>query len=540
MNSIVASIPTGAAPTGIGVDDSNGLIYVTNAYDDNVTVINGSTNKPAANVPAGDFPQSVAVDTGNNDAYVVNDLSNNVTVISISSSKVAANMEVGAVPYGAVFDGASESVFVTNEGSGSLSIIGPPTYTASFSESGLPSGTNWSVALNGTKLSSESSTIAFVSLTNDTYSFTVGAVAGYTASPKSGNVTVNGANVTKAITFEPVPHPGHSVTFTETGLPSGTTWSVTFNGTLSHSATASIVFGNMSNGTYPFTVTVVPGYVAAPSSGNVPVSGANVSETITFAQSPPGKYSVTFTETGLPAGTGWSVTFRGATNTSSTASIVVNDVVNGTYPFAVGTVAGYTASPASGSVVVSGADAAKAITYTPLPPGRYSVEFTETGLPSATNWSVTFNDTLAWSDTTSIVFNGLINGTYSFTAGAVANYNASPSAGSIVVNGSSAARTIAFSSTMSSGGGGGSNVWLIVVVVVVVVVAAIVGLILIMRRRRGRTPVAPPAQGPPAQAPPAPGGAPQAPPQGYLPPQPPAQSSPPPLPPPLPPPPPGP
>ncbi|MEM3325620.1 MAG: S53 family peptidase, partial [Thermoplasmata archaeon] len=66
----------------------------------------------------------------------------------------------------------------------------PTTYTVTFTESGLPSGTSWSVTFNSNTKSSTTNTISFTGIANGTYSYSVGAVSGYTASPSSGTITV--------------------------------------------------------------------------------------------------------------------------------------------------------------------------------------------------------------------------------------------------------------------------------------------------------------------------------------------------------------
>ena len=73
-------------------------------------------------------------------------------------------------------------------------------------------------------------------------------------------------------------------------------------------------------------------------------------------------YGITFTETGLKAGTSWTVTINGYTQTSTTSSMTFYEP-NGTYAFVVGTVSGYTASPAIGAVIVHGANVAVSITW---------------------------------------------------------------------------------------------------------------------------------------------------------------------------------
>jgi len=152
----------------------------------------------------------------------------------------------------------------------------------------------------------------------------------------------------------------YTLTFTESGLPSGATWNVTLNGAKSSSASSSISFSE-PNGTYSYTVGIYQGYSASPYSGSVTVSGANVNVAITFTQV---KYSVTFTESGLPTGTSWSVTFNGATEKSTSSSIAFIEIVNGTYNYTVGSVTGYKlVKNASGTVTVNGANETVDVTY---------------------------------------------------------------------------------------------------------------------------------------------------------------------------------
>ena len=62
-----------------------------------------------------------------------------------------------------------------------------------FQESGLASGTAWSVTLNGQTVYSTTNTIVFLEM-NGTYKYTINNVTSYSApSSASGTVTVNGA-----------------------------------------------------------------------------------------------------------------------------------------------------------------------------------------------------------------------------------------------------------------------------------------------------------------------------------------------------------
>jgi thermopsin len=71
-----------------------------------------------------------------------------------------------------------------------------------FGKSGLPSGTPWSVTLNGYTQTSTAALIVFWEPAG-TYSFTVGSVTGYNASPASGSETVTTSWVFQAVFYTP-------------------------------------------------------------------------------------------------------------------------------------------------------------------------------------------------------------------------------------------------------------------------------------------------------------------------------------------------
>ena len=189
-------------------------------------------------------------------------------------------------PQVVVVNGSSVSV------EANFSKIKPATYNITFSESGLPSGTSWSVTLNGTSESSTSSTITFTE-TNGTYSYTVSSVSGYSVFPSSGSITVSAKSFNQAVTFTPTTKSvsRYTVTFTETGLPSGTSWYVNLsNGMDSGPITGSSYSFQLTNGTYSYTTSNVSGYSVSPSSGSISINGASVSKTVSFTpikKSPP-------------------------------------------------------------------------------------------------------------------------------------------------------------------------------------------------------------------------------------------------------------
>jgi outer membrane protein assembly factor BamB len=72
--------------------------------------------------------------------------------------------------------------------------------TFTFSETGLPVGHSWYVAVGTTINSSTTSTIS-ISQPSGTYAFTVSPISGWVATPASGTITVGGSIRTQAVTF---------------------------------------------------------------------------------------------------------------------------------------------------------------------------------------------------------------------------------------------------------------------------------------------------------------------------------------------------
>ena len=198
------------------------------------------------------------------------------------------------------------------------------TYTVTFSAIGFTSGPSWSVTFRGSTQSTTGSSIAFTGVpTGGPYSWTLTPPSGYTSSLTSGSITVNNGDVTQGFTFSVA---AYSVTFSESGLNSGTSWSVTFRGSTQSSTTNSIVFSGVPNGgPYSWSLTAPTGYTASQTSGSLTVSGASVSQGITFSVNPTLAVTIYL---GLLRPS-WSVTFRGSTQSSTGSSIVFTGVPNG-------------------------------------------------------------------------------------------------------------------------------------------------------------------------------------------------------------------
>ncbi|MGI0140764.1 MAG: hypothetical protein ACREBT_06460, partial [Thermoplasmata archaeon] len=112
---------------------------------------------------------------------------------------------------------------------------------------------------------------------------------------------------------------GYAVTFNETGLPAGTSWTVTLNGANETSSTANITFG-MPDGSFAYSIGSLA-YLAEPSSGMVTVAGAPLKVSVTFVVA----YPVTISRPGgVSPGTLWNATLVGETSNSSVSTEVVS------------------------------------------------------------------------------------------------------------------------------------------------------------------------------------------------------------------------
>ncbi len=258
---------------------------------------------------------------------------------------ISSNTQYSAFP--------SSGNFTVQGGSVSISILFKlVSYTLSFTETGLAVSTMWSVTVNGVSESSYTNTIDF-NETNGVYNFVVNVVPGYSASPSSGTVSINGRNVTENVVFTAREY---SVTFVESGLPSGTQWSVYMNGSALTSTSDNITFLE-PRGTYLYTVFQADGITPSPHNGSAVVNSGNVTIYVSFQS-----YLVILREHGLPPGTTFSVNLGGSILTSSNGTIYVR-LGNGTYRFTVINVTGYSDSPRAGTFVVSGKGVLIPITF---------------------------------------------------------------------------------------------------------------------------------------------------------------------------------
>lgn len=540
-NHTTATIWAGSAPTGIAVDPWNGDIYVADSGEATVTVVSGVTLTVLATVPVGNDPMGIAVDPSSGDVFVADHDSAEVTVISGSTNEVITGISVGAGPYGATFDNESGNVYVTEEGVGDVAVISAGTdsvvavvpvgqpgflgfdlqgvafdwgdglvwaaaghsyvavidpsiegvtavvnvdpagiaydptngdvcvtntanvtfecfqfsdpYSTSLVQSiqfyspDLPAGTSWSVSLNivngpTTNVTSPNGRISFWALAWTepvTCSYQIVGPLGWVASPASGVVNGTGPPVVVNVSF--TAQRLYTLTFEEDGLPNGTAWTLSVSGPtggFGGTFTQNSISVQAYNGTYSYSVGTVLGYQVAPASGMVVVAGANATVQFRFAPYPMGSFLVTFDQTGGVALISWTVTLVNTTAFNETepnqGNVIVFVVPNGSYNFTVTDPLGlYVPDPASGTIVVAGSNLTILVRW--LAPHEFSVNFSEVGLPTGTNWTVALGHNNTQSASTASIAFLVQNGTYEYAVSPLYGYSNSPVDGWVTVDG---------------------------------------------------------------------------------------------------------
>lgn len=335
----VRAIPVGKGAYGVAVDGATKEVFVTNNVSNNVTVISTATHRSTANVTVGSDPEGVAFDGTDDLLYVADAGSHAVSVVSLATLSVVATTPVGLRPVGVAWDPATDQVFVTDFGSREVSI------------------------LNG----STSKVVATVEVGRHPYGVAIDNASdtAYVSNQGSNNVSVIAAATDTLNATVPVPSGGHlalqGIAYDSQHqlmwVASGPVWTVVINTTTN--AVVDYVFIDPSGAVYN------------PDNGDVCVTNsANLSfgcfafVALSYNGVSAPSAMITFNETGLPAGTLWSVTFDGgswhdfATGASRTSTIRFGLGIG--YPgwttsysvsYRVDKVPGYTASPSKGFAV---------------------------------------------------------------------------------------------------------------------------------------------------------------------------------------------
>ena len=203
----------------------------------------------------------------------------------------------------------------------------------------------------------------------------------------------------------------YNVSFRETGLPSNTQWYVQVNG-VEFNSTGTYLNVSLINGTYNFQVQNIGNKVAEPTGGNVTVSGASVNRNLVFVTG----YTVTFSESKLPAGTSWYIQSWNYTRATFSNQISLL-FPSGTHHYTV-----HSGDPNYyGSSGVFGVGTSPQTVKVNFTLGTFNVSFVEAGLPSGQNWMVKTNNITQESTNTYLNFS-MPGGEHTFTVPASGAY----------------------------------------------------------------------------------------------------------------------
>jgi hypothetical protein len=260
--------------------------------------------------------------------------------------------------------------------------------TVILTEDGLPLGGTWSVTFDGAVITAPTGTPIIVPQVNGAwtpFNYSVGPVPGYVAAPGNGSGIARGTDLASAISFVAIPVKAYTITFNESGLPVGTSWSIRFNGRMLTESGNTIPFP-IANGTYRYSISSA-GYEASPSTGTLDGTGTDANVSVVFRIA---VFDVTFYSAGLPSGSSWSVSVAGLDENSTGPSIAF-DLANGSYPFVIMAPSGYLSMPANGTVQVSGGSTNLSAALSPTsgpsaPPPPVAVLATPSGISLFDGW----------------------------------------------------------------------------------------------------------------------------------------------------------
>ncbi len=174
---------------------ANGLVYIGCA--NGVTYALNDTNGNISWVYTDNNAITSSPVVSSNDVLFETDSGGNVMALNATTGHLMWQYYTGGVVSASpVLDHGYLFVITTN---GTIFAFGQ-AYQVNFVESGLPSGTPWSVSLDSTNKTSNGNSIQFL-VQNGSYSYRIGEVIGYSSSPSFGTVIVNGKNVNVSISF---------------------------------------------------------------------------------------------------------------------------------------------------------------------------------------------------------------------------------------------------------------------------------------------------------------------------------------------------
>lgn len=502
MDRIVASVATNDGDDyGVAVDPSDGNVFVASegtytgsirGFQANLTVIADGTNEPIASVPLEVFPVGLTYDAGAQEVVAADVAGQDVYRID-----PATDLSVGTAPTGfswsSAYDSATGDLWVLNWGSYNLTVLNPTFQSiANLSVGSGPSGIAFDSANGDVYVPDNAAGDVWVfNGATRAYSTTIPVLAGadlsaivydphnqelYVADQTGENLTIINGSSQRTVGSIPVGAATLSLAFDSTN---DTIWAA-------NDGNFTVIGDSTNRSVANLTDTYAEGRVAFDAATNVLYDASNFESTVlaigasnysvlgtlylgenfystgiaydpanavTYVSSsaagivseigqPKATYPVDFVESGLPTGTVWGVRLNGTLN-SSAATTIGFRLTNYTYDWTIGSFSGYDPNVTSGSVTVDGMARTIDVGFTASVTASYAITFVESGLTAGSSWGVSLEGSFNSSTTSSVGFTDP-DGTYSFSVPPVTGYGATPSSGSVTVNGRAVTQNISF------------------------------------------------------------------------------------------------
>jgi YVTN family beta-propeller protein len=139
------SVKVGSEPVSLDVDTATGRVYVANAGDGTVTILDAPGERVVTTVPVGARPYSIAVDSVAHAAYVSHTFSDKTTVLD-GNTQAVTQLTTGSIDLIAL-DPAAARVYLLGYEGGNLTILEGPGHAQRKAQAGKHA---WGMAVNET------------------------------------------------------------------------------------------------------------------------------------------------------------------------------------------------------------------------------------------------------------------------------------------------------------------------------------------------------------------------------------------------------
>jgi YVTN family beta-propeller protein len=119
---VLASVPVGRIPGGVGMAPGAGLVYVVLVGENRVVVLDRA-GKLLRSVPVGRGPTHLAVDAATGQAAVLNTTAGTLSLVNGAKGTAQAPLPVGPKPYVVVYDPGRALIVVGSAGAPQLTLV---------------------------------------------------------------------------------------------------------------------------------------------------------------------------------------------------------------------------------------------------------------------------------------------------------------------------------------------------------------------------------------------------------------------------------